>query len=256
LYVYLRALLPAAHDALAAFRETVERIRASSQSAPSKNFVEWAESIARQVALDRRKACRSVPFSDDLFRQLADSVSPSLSLDERRPAAIEELWGQLPQPEKELLRRKYELGMTTDQIAVAEDRSPTAISREMTALHASLVNLLRQSIRDPDLPPPGGASDLGRLTDQLLDGTINDDGRLILETLLLADAAAQAHYHRHVAMTCELTWKHRGLLAVADLPETVIRKVSVREWVVTIAFLLGVVGATVFLSYVVYIQVR
>ena len=111
----------------------------------------------------------------------------------------------MPPPERDLLRRKYELGMTTEQIALAENRPARPVSRDLVGLHATLVSAFAKRVPDSGPEPPGGAADLGRLTDQLLDGTITDDGRLVLETLLLADAAAQAHYHRHVALAAELT---------------------------------------------------
>jgi DNA-directed RNA polymerase specialized sigma24 family protein len=244
-----------AADAETAFRETLARMSLRSRTAPRKGFEQWAEDIARQIAQEQRKATTATMFSDDLIRQLADSAGPSLDLAERRPAALAELLNQLPPPEKELLRRKYELGMTPEQIAQAEDRPVLSVAREMAALHESLINLLRQALREHDVPPPGGASDLGRLTDQLLDGTINEDGRLILETLLLADAAAQAHYHRHVALACELNWAYRGqpVIAVADLPKA---QASPREWLVTAIFILALLAAAGFLGYVVYLRMR
>ena len=119
-------------------------------------------------------------------------------------------------PEKELLRRKYELGMTLEQIALAENRPANAVAREITSLHTSLVSALRQSLNDSDLPPPGGAADLGRLTDQLLDGTITDAGRLILETLLLADL----------------------------------------EWIVTALFVLAILAVAGFVGLVVYLRMN
>jgi hypothetical protein len=218
------------------------------------DFDPWAEGIARHVAVERRKAAKVLPFSDDLFRQLADSAGPSLGLAERRPAALADLLAQLPQPEKELLRRKYELGMTLEQISLTEDRPATAVAREINALHASLVVALRQSLHDRDLPPPGGAVDLGRLTDQLLDGTITDDGKLILETLLLADSAAQAHYHRHVALTAELTWLYRGEPPLPELPTSVQRNLTSREWLVTSLFICALVIVAGFIALVVYLR--
>ena len=256
LRVFLRALLPAATDAENALKETLRRIAERSREASARDAGAWVESIARQVAQEQRKAAVTVPFSDDLFRQIADSAGPSLQLSERRPQAMIELLAQLPPPEKELIRRKYELGMTVDQIARAEDRPSLAVSRELAALHESLVNLLRQSLRDHDVPPPGGAADLGRLTDQLLDGTITDDGRLILETLLLADAAAQAHYHRHGALTVELDVHYRGEPAMTDPKVPTRRPLSTGERLVTGFFLLAILVAAGFAAYVVYLWLR
>jgi RNA polymerase sigma-70 factor, ECF subfamily len=239
LYVYLRALLPAAKDAEAALRETVVRLAEHAAEAPREHVAEWAERIARQVASERRQTQATLPFSDDMFRQLADSAGPILDQSEARPAVLEEILKQLPPPERELVRRRYELGLRADQIALAENQTPAAAARELTSLHASLIAALRQDLPENGPDPPGGATDLGRMADQLFDGTISEDGRLVLETLLLADAAAQVHYHRHAALVAELTWRFGGVPALPELPRPGRRGLSRREWTVTIAFLVA-----------------
>jgi DNA-directed RNA polymerase specialized sigma24 family protein len=232
LYLLLRTLLPAASDADAALNETTLRLWARGQGVRPEQFTDLADRFGRDVAAERRS-----PFSADLVRQLADSVGPTLDLSVKRQAALSELFHQLPPPERDLLRRKYELGMTAEQIGLAENRPVSSVLRDLIALHASLVGRLREAIPDTGPEPPGGAEDLGRLTDQLLDGTITDDGRLVLETLLLADGAAQAHYHRHVALVAELTVRHRGLPPVPEPPPVAVPRVTRREQIVTGAFI-------------------
>jgi DNA-directed RNA polymerase specialized sigma24 family protein len=246
LYLFLRALLPRAADTEAALHETL--IRIVGRNIRPEAFAESAERIAREVAAERQP-----PFSADLLRQLVASIGPFLELAEKRPAALEEFLHQLPGPERDLLRRKYELGMTTEQIALAENRAVSSVSRDLVGLHATLVSALRSALPDSGPEPPGGAADLGRLTDQLLDGTITDDGRLVLETLLLADAAAQAHYHRHVALAAELTMRFRGLPPIPEVSREENRRgrVSRREWVVTAAFVAACLAVAGFAVWVV-----
>ena len=246
LYVYLRALLPGPADAEAGFRETAVRIGQQAESAPADRFTDWVEGIARQVAAERRKARTPLPFSDDLFRQLADSAGTVLDQSGQRPAALAAVLKRLPPPERDLLRRRYALGLTVEQIAAAESRSAAAVARELTALHGSLVSALREELPDSGPQFPGGASDLGRLADQLLDGTISEDGRLVLETLLLADAPAQVHYHRHAALVAELTWTYGGPPELPDLPRTERRRVTAREWAVTVVFVVAALGVIAF----------
>jgi RNA polymerase sigma-70 factor, ECF subfamily len=232
LLILLRALLPNRDDAEAAWRETIARI--SRQRRPSADdFPRWA----REVASEHRKQTNPLPFSDDLFRQLAESAGTSPKVAEERPRALGEILDRLPPPEKELLRRKYTLGLTAEQIAAAEGRPAAVVRRDLTILHGTLVSALQEALPDGGPAEPGGASDLGRLADQLLDGTISEDGRLVLETLLLADAAAQAHYHRHVALAVELAWRYAGEPKLPDLPSRR-RRLTAREWLVTIAFVL------------------
>jgi DNA-directed RNA polymerase specialized sigma24 family protein len=245
LYVYLRALLPGS-DIAGAVCEAAERILRSEP--PGERLAEWADGVARQVAAERRKTIVPLPFSDDLFRQLADSAAPILDQSERRPVALAQVLRQLPPPERDLLRRKYELGMPAEQIAAANGRPLAAVSRDLAALHESLIAALREALPDAAPEPPGGAADLGRLSDQLLDGSITDDGRLVLETLLLADPVAQAHYHRHAAVTADLEWHYLGRPNIpepAPAPPTPPR-LTTREWIVTAAFLVAVLTIITF----------
>jgi DNA-directed RNA polymerase specialized sigma24 family protein len=245
LAVYLRALLPGT-DPEASLWEAAERLLGQAGRVPADRTEEWADDIARRVAAERRKTTAPLPFSDDLFRQLADSADPILDQSEARPAALAQVVRQLPPPERDLLRRRYELGLTAEQIALAEGRPPAAIARELTALHGSLVSAMREALPDAGPEPPGGAADLGRLTDLLLDGTITDDGRVVLETLLLADAAAQAHYHRHAALATDLRWHYAGAPALPEPPAEVCRRVTAREWAVTVSFFVAVLAVIAF----------
>jgi DNA-directed RNA polymerase specialized sigma24 family protein len=237
LYLILRALLPAASDADTALTEATLRLWARGIHVRPEKFTDVADRVAREVAAERRP-----PFSLDLIRQLAESIGPFLDMSEKRQAALSELLDQLPSPERDLLRRKYELAMTAEQIGRTENRPAGTIQRDLIGLHASLVSRLREAIPDNGPEPPGGAADLGRLTDQLLDETITDDGRLVLETLLLADAAAQAHYHRHVALVAELTMQFRGLPPISEPPSALAPRVTRREQIVTGAFIAACVA--------------
>lgn len=247
LYVYLRALLPGS-DPEAALQETVERIRRQADSAPLDRFAEWADGLAAQVAADQRKKLFVLPFSDQLLRQLADSARPVLEQCEKRPEALVRVLGQLPPPERELLDRRYGIGLTAEQIAESIGRPAGEVIRDLTALRGSLVAALRENLPDVGPPPSGGAADVGRLTDLMLDGTITEDGRLVLETLLLADAVAQTHYHRHAALAADLTWHYAGPRPLPETPPSAERRtLTAREWAVTAAFVAAVLAVAAFI---------
>jgi DNA-directed RNA polymerase specialized sigma24 family protein len=242
---YLRALLPDASETETAFDETVRRILDPAKAFPAKGAATWADGIAREVATERRKAARTLPFSDALFRQLADAAGSALDEVEGRHRALAETLPQLPPPERELLRRRYELGLTAAQIAASEGRPAAMVLRELAGLHESLANAV---LARGSPAPLGGAADLGRLCFQLLDGTIGDDSRLVLETLLLADTPAQAHYLRYVALVTDLIWHYRGPppLPKVESPAPV-PGLSRKEWVVTAVFVAACAVAIVFI---------
>ncbi|HKB05056.1 MAG TPA: sigma-70 family RNA polymerase sigma factor [Gemmataceae bacterium] len=232
---YLRTLLPDAADAEAALRETVLRIRTQESAGRNRAFEEWAEGIARDVAAGRRKAAVRVPFSDDLFRQLADVPRPAAARAEARAGALAESLAQLPPPDRDLVRRRYGMGLTMEQIAATDGRSSAAVVRDLAGVHESLLSAIQAAVPDTAPDPPGGAADLGRMADQLLDGTITDDGRIVFETLLLADVPGQAHYARHAALLTDLAWTLRGAPSLPEPPPDP-PGLTRREKVVTAAF--------------------
>src|SRR5262245_39656395 len=237
--------MPDAAEADAAVAEAMGRIDRQSGETRADNLPGWVQDVARQVVTERRKALSPLPFSDDLFRQLAESAEPVLAVAERRSAVLGELLKQLPPPDRDLLRRKYELGHSALQIGQSAGRPATAVARELAGLHVSLISALRDAVRDAGPAPPADTADLARLFGQLLDGTISEDGRVVVQTLLLADSIAQAYYHRQVALAVDLEWTFRGVPPLPALPEpTVARKrVTTREWAVTAAFLAACAGA-------------
>jgi DNA-directed RNA polymerase specialized sigma24 family protein len=246
LYVYLRALLPGT-DVGGPLADVATRIVRQAKQAPADHLTDWADGITRQVAAERRKTINPLPFSDDLFRQLADSAGSILDLSEKRPAALAEVLRQLPPPERDLLRRKYDLGLNAQEIAFADGRPVAMVARDLTALHETLVSAVRESLPDAGPEPPGGAADIGRLSDQLIDRTITEDGRLVLETLLLADAAAQLHYHRHAALAAELTWTYGRAPALPEAtPEPPTHRLSTRERIVTAVFVIAILAVIIF----------
>lgn len=254
LYVFVRTLEPRANEADIVLEESIRRIERREDVITDDRFTAIAERIAFETVAELRKDGTLLPFTGDLLRQLGDSANPFSAQADKRPAGLVEILAQLPAPDRDLLRRKYELGMTTDQIALSENRPVASVARDLVALHASIVAALRDNLPDSGPEPPGGAGDLGRLAGQLLDGTINDDGRLVLETLLLADAAAQAHYHRHAALIAELTWHYGGPRALPPLPQRPAPPtVTPREWIVTYAFVAACLAA---LTLVIVVLIR
>ena len=245
---YLRALLPDAAAADEAWRDTVERMGRRGFTRPPAEFGPWAEAVAREVAAGRRKTDSEPPFSDDLFRELAQTPGLAPDRAEARARALAGLIPQLPPPERDLLRRRYELRLTVEQMASADGRPPSAVARDLAGLHETLVGAVQAASPDGGPDPPGGAADLGRMADQLLDGTIGDDSRLVLETLLLADAPAQAHYRRHAALVTDLSWAYQGTPPLPDPPAPAgptRPPLLLRERVVTAAFVAACLATAV-----------
>src|SRR5262245_10905623 len=126
--------MPDAAEADAAVAEAMGRIDRQSGETRADNLPGWVQDVARQVVAERRNASCSLPFSSDLFRQLAESAEPVLAVAERRSAVLGELLKQLPPPDRDLLRRKYELGHSALQIGQSAGRHATDVARAMAGL--------------------------------------------------------------------------------------------------------------------------
>ena len=85
-----------------------------------------------------------------------------------------------------------------------------------------------------------------------MDGTLGEDGRLVLETLLLGEPQAQTDYFRSLACLSELAWR-LGKPSFPDVPLPRTR-LTVRERVVTTAFVLSVIGALALIAWAVRTQ--
>ncbi|MCS6896704.1 MAG: hypothetical protein NZM29_01915, partial [Nitrospira sp.] len=193
---YLRALFPKAEEAESALQEW-DHQRQTERGHDARG------SVGKVVAH------RSSSLSPDLVRQLRESAWVEPEAAARWSMALATVLTRLPPMERELLRRYHGERLGVETIAAEEGRSAAAVHRDLTLLHATVVRGVCAELGAPE-PFSGGAADLGRMADQLLDGSLSPDGQIVLETLLLGDPAAQAHYARHVALAVHLAWHYRG----------------------------------------------
>jgi RNA polymerase sigma factor (sigma-70 family) len=246
LYLAVRSLVPVPAEAAAVLREALVRL-APWAAEPEAAFRARADRIILEAASEHRRNAKGFPSSDDLFRQLVEHPDRTADATDRA-TRFAEILKCLPSPDRDLLRRRYELGMSLEQIGLAEGRSQSAVARDLAALHASIT---RELFRDPTKTSPH-ADEIGRLTGRLADGTLGADGRLVLETLLLAEPLAQTDYFRILATLSELSWRlTKPSFPDVSLPRT---RLTVRERVVTTAFVLSVIGALALIAWAVRSQ--
>ena len=246
LYLAVRTLVPIPAEAETVLRQVYFKL-APWAAEPETAFLARADRVVAETATEHRRQAKSFPSSDDLFRQLVEHPDRT-AVPTDRATRIGEILKCLPSPDRDLLRRRYELGMSLEQIGLAEGRSQSAVARDLAALHASVT---RELYNDPTKVSPH-ADEIGRLTGRLADGALGDDGRLVLETLLLAEPPAQTDYFRSLATLSELRWRlTRPAFPDVSLPRT---RLTVRERAVTAAFVLSVIGALALIAWAVRTQ--
>ncbi len=223
----VRELRPAPAEADAILERAIDRLR-KLRPTSEVEFRLAAERTIREAAHEWRTEHRSFPSSNDLWRELADALAIPADESTDRADALPGIVKHLPSGERDLLRRRYEVGLPNEQIATAEARSIASVTRDLTALHQALGRELFGEVTSPH------AGEITRLTGQLADGSSTDDGRLVLETLLLGDAEAQKAYLRTASVMAELAWHYsRPTMPVEPVAP---KGLSSRERLTTIAF--------------------
>jgi len=114
------------------------------QFEPGSDFVAWALTIARYKVMDylgRRKRSR-VQFNDALVGQIAQTAREELDVLDDRRRALSYCWQKLTEPNRQLLRLRYDQGMTVKAIAVRLGRSVQGLYKAMARLHEALLRCM------------------------------------------------------------------------------------------------------------------
>lgn len=150
LLVYIRTLIPQRSDAEEVLQEVNLFIwRRSDDFELGTDFGAWAYKIAYFHVLTYRKkmARQKLRFSDDLVAQLADSAAESAERSDRRQEALEHCLGKLPDPDRELVRLRYEVGGTAQALGAQLGRSAKAIYYALNRIHLNLLTCIENSLR-------------------------------------------------------------------------------------------------------------
>ena len=246
LRVLLRALLAESADAAAAWNETVARIGRVPSPADADRFGPWADGIAREVAGEWRRRKGHLPFTDDLCRQLAESAIASPRVAQERPRRSRRFLNGCPSPKGPV---SPPLRHAAVDRANRRGRRSAAVGDGARSGH--LARDTHLGAHRTHRPTPGqhrlaARADLTRLVLQLLNGAISADSRLVLETLLLADAPAQGALSslcRAGSRTGMARWRAP---VISESPAPTAGKLTIREWLVTITFVAACVVVVLF----------
>ncbi len=119
LFRYIFALLPHAEDARDVLQETsVALFRKAGEYDPDKPFLAWAYGFALLEVLKHRKRVRrgGRHLADALVERLARERQESEPFLHNRLAALEHCLKELPPADRELIRERYELRTSIDEL--------------------------------------------------------------------------------------------------------------------------------------------
>lgn len=145
LYLYILTLLPASVDADDVIQEAnLVLWRKFDQYEPGTNFFAWACQIVRYEVLkhrERRRTQAAMLLDPDVIDSLADAAQEQIDgVDDRHRQLLLDCMARLTNGDRELMRRRYTVGMTVQAIAAAAQRSPNAISKSLGRIRRLLLD--------------------------------------------------------------------------------------------------------------------
>lgn len=149
IYAFILTLVPVWSDADDLLQETSAVMwRKLDEFQPGSDFVAWALSIARFEVLNYRKRQnrdRGV-FSDQTTEALADQAAAWEGGGDDRRDALEMCLMKLNERDRELIRLRYEPGVTTQEVADRVGRSLKAVYKALNRIHEQLLHCIRESL--------------------------------------------------------------------------------------------------------------
>lgn len=149
LQFYVMALLPAANDAADVLQETslvLWRKFGTFQS--GTNFFAWACKIARlQVMKYRERQGRSAQlFELNVLEQLADQAFRAASDSSLPLQALDDCIGKLSDGDRTLIRKRYQPGISVNDLANESGRSANALSQSLGRIRRALLACIERAI--------------------------------------------------------------------------------------------------------------
>lgn len=120
--------------------------------AKAVGFAAWALAVARYEVMDwrKRRATAKVRFSDPTVEAVADQMVAVAEQADIRRDALRGCLAKLADGDRELIRLRYEPGVSTEQIAERVGRSSSAVYKALNRIHGLLLRCIRQSMAEGD----------------------------------------------------------------------------------------------------------
>ncbi|MCI0459741.1 MAG: sigma-70 family RNA polymerase sigma factor [Gemmataceae bacterium] len=153
LHLYIRSLVADRTDSEEVLQEVNLFIwRHADEYRPGTDFGAWAFKIAYYHVLTHRKkqARQKVRFSDALVAQLAESAAVVAEQTDRRQEALEYCVQKLTEPDRQIVRLRYQGNLSVPAVADRVRRSAKAIYRALDRIHTALLDCVRHRLRVED----------------------------------------------------------------------------------------------------------
>lgn len=142
---YILFLVPNVTDAEEIFQETAALLWEKFQDyKEGTNFAAWAKKIAMYKTMEfRRRQPRNIfNFDEEVLDKIVEASKESLNLQQEQRRALKKCLNKLCAGDRNLLRIRYEEGLTISRIARKMEKSVHTLYKKMGRIH----ELLRQCV--------------------------------------------------------------------------------------------------------------
>lgn len=157
IYAFIRSMVLTRSDAEDLFQETAAVLwREFDKFEPGTHFDRWALTTAlNQVRYFRQKHHRNVlAFSEPLFVAIAATAEQLGEHSEEFLSELQACMEKLDETDRELVRRRYQPGVTTSSLARALGRSTSTVSRSLNRIQHILLRCIRRTVSDEEAKCP------------------------------------------------------------------------------------------------------
>ena len=150
IFVYILSLVPRKNDAEDVLQETLtEMWNKFDDYTEGTNFSAWGTTIARYKVFNYRKKHwnNDVIFDERLAEMIEEKVEQKLGVATDYFTALKSCAEKLSSRDAELLKMRYEEGMTCKNIGKIFGITHQGVSKAMARIHAILLRCIRMTLR-------------------------------------------------------------------------------------------------------------
>ena len=147
---YVRSIVRNHHDAEDVVQATVSKIaQRFDEYDPSRPFVAWAIGFARYGVMEYRNQSRRKPLllSDDALEALSGAITDESEQVEARYEVLEHCIGRLSDRHRSVLRQRYRLDKSRQQIAEQFDVKENTVSVMLRRIRQALADCVSERMR-------------------------------------------------------------------------------------------------------------
>lgn len=149
IFAYVLALVPHREDAEDLVQD-VSRVlwQKFDEFTGEGDFAAWAITIARYRVLDfrRKQRFRQAAFSDRTLEAIAEQMGRVSRQSNCRLDAMLSCMTRLRDPDRELLRLRYHVGVSTREVALQVGRSVDSVYKSLNRIHNQLLLCIREEM--------------------------------------------------------------------------------------------------------------